>query len=97
MEQTLPRVHGVSGDLRIGLGENIEVGDIGAMVAVVVDFHGPGVDMRFKRAGWIAQRRKQEWTCGRRRRGGRRLREYNARRGCGGRDTRSRAEKKTTR
>ena len=45
--------NGTGSELRIGLGERVEVGDIGAMVLVVVDFHGPGIDVWLERIGWI--------------------------------------------
>ena len=72
--------HGRRCDLRIGLGDSVEGGDIGAMVPVMVDFHGSGVDVRLECVGRIAERRNDEGTV----RGGgrgRSLSEYDGRRG----------------
>ena len=70
--------------LRIGLGDIVEVGDVGSVVAVVMDFHRLGVDVRLERIGRIDQRRQRERPgCG----GGRRsrsLREDDTRRRCRG-------------
>ena len=74
--------------LRIGLGDIVEVGDIGGVVAVVMDFHRLGVDMRFERIGRIGERRQREgagWGRGRGRRGG--LREDETWGRGNGRDT----------
>jgi hypothetical protein len=68
------------------------------MVFVVVNFHGPGIDVRLKRIRRIGERRNRKWT-GRRRLGcgGGRLSQHSARRIYDDRDTRSSAEKMTTR
>ena len=76
-------------ELRIGLGEIVEVGDVGLMMPVMVDFHGLGIDVGLERVGWIGQRREHEGA-GRGGRGsgsrGGRLGEYSAWRGGGGGD-----------
>ena len=50
-------------ELRICLGDIVEIGDVGSVMLVVVDFHGSGIDMRLKRIEQIAEGRNHEWTC----------------------------------
>ena len=64
-------LHLAGAELRIGLGEVVEVGDERLVVPVVVDFHGPGVDMRLQRVEGVGERRQRERPC-RCGRGGRR-------------------------
>ena len=65
---------------------------------VMVDLHGPGVDVRLERIEGIAERRNRERTCrrwGRRWSGGWRLGEYKAWRGGDSGEACGRAEKMT--
>jgi hypothetical protein len=55
--------------LRIGLGDIVEIGDIGGVVPVVMDFHRLGVDMRLERIGRIGERRQRKGAGWRRGRG----------------------------
>jgi hypothetical protein len=75
---------GTAAELRIGLGDGVEVRDIGGMVPVMVDFHSLGVDVGLERVGWIGQRREHEGA-GRGRSGGC-LGKYSAWCGGGGSD-----------
>ena len=70
-------------ELRVGLGDVVDVGDVGGVVAVVMDFHRLGVDMGLERIGRIGQRRQCEGAGrGRSRRGRSRGLGKDETRGC---------------
>ncbi len=74
--------HGTRSKLRVSFGEGIEIGNVSAMVPVMVDFHGPGVDVRLECIEGVAERWHRERT-GRDRCSRRCLREYDTGGGCG--------------
>ena len=76
----------LAGNLRIVLGEIVQIGDIGLMMPVVVDLHRFRIDMRFQRRHRVGEGRQHERAGGGGRgRGG--LREGEARGRCNGSDT----------
>ena len=74
----------LGGDLRIVLGEIVQIGDERLMMPVVMNLHRFGIDMRLQRRGRIGEGRQRERAgrCGR----GRSLRESEAGSRCNGRD-----------
>src|SRR5258708_24448641 len=66
-------------NLRIFLGEIVQIVDVGLMVQVVMNCHGPGIDMRLERVDGVGEGIELEGTGGR---GSRGLRKGDAGRGC---------------
>jgi hypothetical protein len=58
--ENILQLHGC--DVGVVFHRRVEVRHIGLMVAIMVDLHRLGVDIRFKHIGRVGQRRQGKWT-----------------------------------
>jgi hypothetical protein len=53
-------IDGLGLQVRMAFEGFVEVRDVSSMVLVMVDFHGPGVNVRFQSVEWVWQRGQGE-------------------------------------